>query len=67
MSNLGPETREWMDVMASLRATSRSVALEDLHRVGLSGLEGALSELERAGLTRTWGGSAGVYVDMLWL
>jgi hypothetical protein len=67
VSNLSPGTREWMDVMTSLRATSCSAALEDLHQIGLSGLEDALDELAQAGLTRTWGGSAGVYVDLLWL
>jgi hypothetical protein len=67
VSNLSPETREWMDVMVSLRALLCSVALEELNRIGLSGLPEALDELAQAGLTRTWGDSAGIYVDLLWL
>jgi hypothetical protein len=67
VSDLSPETREWMDVMVSLRALSCSVALEELNRIGLSGLPEALDELAQAGLTRTWGDSAGIYVDLLWL
>jgi hypothetical protein len=56
-----------MDVMVSLRALSCSVALEELNRIGLSGLPEALDELAQAGLARTWGDSAGIDVDLLWL
>jgi hypothetical protein len=53
--------------MESLRATSRSVAYDDLCAIGLSGMDDALRELEDAGLVHSWGGGYVVYYDMLWL
>jgi hypothetical protein len=67
IEELSQETREWTQVMMTLRSTSRSVALDDLHAIGLSGLEPALQELEDGGFIHVWGGSSGVYVDMLWI
>lgn len=64
---LSEETREWMQVMQSLGRGSKNVCYDDLCAVELSGMFEALRELEDADLVRWWGGSSGVYYEMLWL